>query len=207
MSNSLELESRIAAETPESGLPTEPFVSAAAESSRLSRHILNTFHSARKAFPDDRVADRLSARLRRLMESSGPAALHQIALDALDTFHFGPDLNYAPEITVRYDGSGPVRLVLETSTLRQPEGAHALVADLWYAAPDWARTYPEAVRHATVQLPPDAGIAAFEFFPEKSSNAYVLVAGLRWHLDFRHRDNFSRQPGAFNAIARVLRIG
>jgi hypothetical protein len=50
----------------------------------------------------------------------------------------------------------------------------------------------------------DAGMAGFEFFPEKTNNAYILIAGLRWHLDFRHKENFSREPGTSNAIVIVM---
>jgi hypothetical protein len=185
----------------QSALPSEAVVNASTQSSRLARHILNTFHSARKAYADETIEDRLAVKIQRVATSA--PSLHESVLESLHGFRFSAE-SPEPEVAVRYDGAGPVRVTIATGALRIPEGAHALVADLWYAAPDWNRSYPEAVRHTTVQLPMDAGMAGFEFFPEKTNNAYILIAGLRWHLDFRHKENFSREPGTSNAIVIVM---
>jgi hypothetical protein len=197
------IDSRILTGEPPTAGAGELHLSSTAEASRVSRHVLNTFHSARKAYADDSIQDRLATRFRRLAAQKHDTA--PIIPELLEELTWNGSSASTPEITVRFEGTGPVRVVLHTGTLRQPPDAHALVADLWYAAPDWQQSYPGAVRHTTVQLPPDAGMAAFEFFPEKTAHPYIIVAGLRWHLDFRHRDNFSRQPDSFNAVSLVLR--
>lgn len=183
--------------------PVDGLSPVPAEVSRLSRHILNTFHSARKAYGDTRIEERLNQRLRQFSES-GIFALSELLHASPEGFLVSADGNYAPKITLKTGQHGSIQVILDVNTLKMPEGAHALVADLWYAAPDWSKSYPEAVRHATVQLPPDAGMAAFEFFPDRTALPYILIAGLRWHMDFRYRDNFSKLPGSSNARMLML---